>query len=77
MYRRLFYVLKKNVCPVGKKIKDDGIYNTKSTPDNSNLQGDSKKVRVLRSSKKIAGSKEKNGFYCTVNILINKPNRYF
>ena len=41
-----------------------------STPDNSNLQGKSKKVRVIGSSKKIAGSKEKNGFYCTVSILI-------
>ena len=36
------------------------------------LQGESKKVRVIGSSKKIAGSKEKkqNSFYCTVNILI-------
>ena len=41
-----------------------------STPDNSNLQGKWKKVRVIGSSKKIAGSKEKNSFYCTVNILI-------
>ena len=41
-----------------------------STPDNSNLEGRSKKVRVIGSSKKIAGSKEKNGFYCPVNILI-------
>ena len=42
-----------------------------STPDNSNLQGRSKKVRVIGSSKKIAGSKEKkSGFYCPVNILI-------
>ena len=41
-----------------------------STPDNSNLQGKSKKVRVIGSSKKIAGSKEKNRFYCTVSILI-------
>ena len=41
-----------------------------STPDNSNLQGKSKKVRVIGSSKKIAESKVKNGFYYTVNILI-------
>ena len=27
-------------------------------------------VRVIESSKKIAGSKEKNSFYCTVSILI-------
>ena len=27
-------------------------------------------VRDIGSSKKIAGSKEKNSFYCTVNILI-------
>ena len=40
------------------------------TPDNSKLQGKSKKVRVIGSSKKIAGSKEKNSFYCTVSILI-------
>ena len=41
-----------------------------STPDNSNLQGESKQVRVIGSSKKIARSKEKNSFYCTVSILI-------
>ena len=42
-----------------------------STPDNSNLQGKSKRVRVIGTSKKIAGSKEKkNSFYCTVSILI-------
>ena len=37
-----------------------------STLDNSNLQGKSKKVRVIGSSKKIAGSKEKKQFllYC-------------
>ena len=58
------------MCPVGKKIKDDGMYNIKSTPDNSNLQRKSKKVRVIGSSKNIAGSKDKNGFYCRVNILI-------
>ena len=40
------------------------------TPDDSNLQGKSKKVRVIGSSKKIAESKVKNSFYCTVNILI-------
>ena len=33
-----------------------------STPDNSNLQGKSKNVRVIGSSKKIASSKEKNSF---------------
>ena len=41
-----------------------------STPDKSNLQGKSKNVRVIGSSKKIAGSKEKNSCYCKVNILI-------
>ena len=45
------------------------------TPDNSNLQGKSKKVRVIGSSKKIAGSKEKNSFYCTVSILITFNRR--
>ena len=39
-----------------------------STADNSNLQGKSKKVRVIGSLKKIAGS---NSFYCIVNILIS------
>ena len=42
-------------------------------------------VRVIGSSKKIAGSKEKNSFYCIVNILITfnckkcqvKIKRYF
>ena len=42
-----------------------------STADNSNLQGKSKKVRVIGSLKKIAGSKEENSFYCIVNILIS------
>ena len=32
------------------------------TPNNSNLQGKSKKVRVIGSSKKIAGSTEKKQF---------------
>ena len=41
-----------------------------STPDNSNLQGNSKTVRVIGNSKKIAEGKVKNSFYCTVNILI-------
>ena len=41
-----------------------------STPDNSNLQGKSKNVRVIESSKKIAGSKVKNVFDYTVNILL-------
>ena len=44
-----------------------------STPDNSNLQGKSKKlsgVQVIGSSKKIDKSKVKNSFYCTVNILV-------
>ena len=46
-----------------------------STPDNSNLQGKSKKVRVIGSSKKIAESKLKNSFYCKVNILITFSSR--
>ena len=33
-----------------------------STPDNSNLQGNAKKVQVIGSSKKIVGSKEKKQF---------------
>ena len=41
-----------------------------STSDNSNLQGKSKKVRVIGCSKKVNESKVKNSFYCTVNILI-------
>ena len=46
------------------------FYNIQSTPDNSNLQGKSKKFQVIGNPKKIAGSKEKNSFYCIVNILI-------
>ena len=34
-------------------------HSIQSTPNNSNLQGKSKKVRVIGISKKIAGSKEK------------------
>ena len=37
-------------------------YGIQSTPDNSNLQGKSKKVRVIGSSKKIAESKVKTVF---------------
>ena len=33
------------------------------------LKGKSKKVRVIESSNKIAASKVKNSFYCTVNVL--------
>ena len=50
--------------------KKKGVFTIQSTPDNSNLQGKSKKVRVIGSSKKIAGSKKKNSFNRTVNILI-------
>ena len=38
-------------------------YKIQWTPDNSNLQGKSKKVRVIGSSKKIAESKVKNCFF--------------
>ena len=41
-------------------------FTVQSTIDNSNLQWKSKKVRVIGSSKKIAGSKVKNVFYCTM-----------
>ena len=62
-------------CTLGRSRKlaknwDREKLKLQSTPDNSNLQGKSKKVRVIGSSKKIAGSKEKNSFYCTVSILI-------
>ena len=40
-----------------------------NTVDSRTFKGKSKKVRVIGSSKKIAGSKE-NSFYCTVNIFI-------
>ena len=40
------------------------------TPDNSNLQGKSKQVRVIGSLKKIAGGEKENSFYCIVSILI-------
>ena len=45
------------------------FFGIQSTADNSNLQGKSG-VRVIGSSKKIAESKVKNSFYCTMNILI-------
>ena len=47
-----------------------------STPDNSRtFKGNRKRfelsrVRVIGRSKTIGGSKERNSFYCTVNILI-------
>ena len=40
-----------------------------STPDNSNLQEKSKKVRVIGSTKEIVGSKVKNSFYCTMKEM--------
>ena len=40
------------------------------TPDDSNLQGKLKKVRVIESSKKIAGSKVKSVFDYTVYISL-------
>ena len=39
-------------------------------PITRTFKGNRKKVQVIRSSKKIAESKLKNSFYCTVNILI-------
>ena len=50
-------------------VFNNGFFGIQSTADNSNLQGKSG-VRVIGSSKKIAESKVKNSFYCTVNILI-------
>ena len=52
------------------KLIEGSVLCVKSTPNNLNLQGKLRKVRVIGSSKKIAGSNEKNSFYCTVNILI-------
>ena len=39
--------------------RESSALSIQSTPDNSNLQGKSKKVRVIGNSEKIAGSKEK------------------
>ena len=39
-------------------------------PITRTFKGNRKKVRVIGSSKKIAESKVKNSFYCTVNISI-------
>ena len=52
--------------------------NYRQLPITLNLQGKLKKVRVIESSKKIAESKVKNSFYCTVNILItfNKLEKF-
>ena len=50
-------------------VFNNGFFGIRSTAVNSNLQGKSG-VRVIGSSKKIAESKVKNSFYCTVNILI-------
>ena len=64
-HNRLF--LTKNVLRVFYKFisSDIDLPSNKyiqSTPDNSNLQGKSKKVRVIGSSKKIAESKVKTVF---------------
>ena len=54
--------------------------NILSTPDNSNLQGKWKKVRVIGSSsyrefEENSREKGKKQFYCTVNILITFNRR--
>ena len=49
------------------------VMQVQSTPDTElepSREIARKKVRVIGSSKKIAESKVKNNFYCTVNILI-------
>ena len=43
-------------------IAGGALSEIQSTPDNSNLQGKSKKVQVIGSSKKIAKSKVKKRF---------------
>ena len=43
--------------------------NVQSTPDNSNLQGKLKIVRVIGSSKKIPGSKKKTVFTFNNNVI--------
>ena len=51
-------------------LKDTMQLLLQSTPDNSNLQGKSKKGLSYREFKEIAESKVKKSFYCIVNILI-------
>ena len=51
------------------------LFNYSRLPITRTFKGNRKKfelsrVRVIGNSKKIAGSKVKNSFYCTVNILI-------
>ena len=66
----LVFLYFKKALLVNHKVLVEKI-GLQSTPDNSNLQGKSKNVRVIGSSKKIAGSKKtKDSFYCTVNISI-------
>ena len=52
---------KRGVDNRGPTVRIFGVL-IQSTPDNSNLQGKSKKVRVIGNSKEIAGSKEKKQF---------------
>ena len=44
--------------------------NYSQLPITQTVKGNRTKVRVIGSSKKIAGSKERNSCYCIVNILI-------
>ena len=44
------------------KLIEGSVLCAKSTPDNLNLQGKLRKVRVIGNSMKIAGSKEKKHF---------------
>ena len=78
--RRLLLTRAKDIN-IMRKIYQSPLFNNEnacrksvciqSTPDNSNLQGKSKTVRVIGSSKKIAGSKEMNSFYCTCSEHFN------
>ena len=54
-----------------KRVRDIYLHNKYSRiPITRTFKGNRKKVPVIGSSKKIAESKVKNSFYCTVNIVI-------
>ena len=61
---------------------EDKVYIYSQLPITRTFKGNRKRfelsgVRVIGSSKKIAGSKEKNSFYCTVSILDLLTSRAF
>ena len=53
-----------------------GEYYIQSTPNNSNLQGKSRKVRVIESLKQITGNKEMDGEGMQLSNKVNEEFKF-